>query len=186
MSVDLEDSIIGTSSHRFAEMSKCFRQFNVASVKNASIHAMNITHHKNRWLFISQKNVIDYCIKICVQDYMCRGDEWPSLWLASGDRLTGPRAYQSQNWPWSWGSAAFPAFLRTCVHVVRCWGYSPVAMSEVCEIFGFFLALWEIHGPIAPLLTGTKISPGVFVTAVQRIHLDAKNGTCSYVLVCIT
>ena len=24
---------------------------------------------------------------------MYRGDEWPSLWLATRDRLTGPRAY---------------------------------------------------------------------------------------------
>ena len=36
-----------------------------------------------------------------------RGDEWPSLWLARRDRLTGPRAYQHS-------AAVFVCFCFAC------------------------------------------------------------------------
>ena len=40
--------------------------------------------------FYQLKNIIHYCIKIYVQDYMYRGDEWPSLTLARRVRSDWP------------------------------------------------------------------------------------------------
>ena len=42
------------------------------------------------YVISSAKKIIHDWIKSYVQDYMCRGDEWPSLWLARRDRSDWP------------------------------------------------------------------------------------------------